>query len=202
MKNGVWTHSSGNAKAYPREDEHFVEPVWVSQRLFEEEEFVGGVYDPACGFGRIVVSALKAGIRAYGSDLVDRGWGVTVQDFLGHRDQHDNVVTNPPFDQIKEFTLHALDCARQKVAVIMPVARLNAAHWLLVTPLRRIWFLTPRPSMPPGHVITNGGKVTGGKTDYAWVVLEHGFRGAPEVKWMHRDGRDAPFCLSDDAAGT
>ena len=33
-----WTHTAG-AKAYARVDEHYVEPFWVSERLFEEETF-------------------------------------------------------------------------------------------------------------------------------------------------------------------
>jgi hypothetical protein len=44
------------------------------------------------------------------------------------------------------FALHALSLATAKVAMIFPVARLNAAHWLRATPLRRVWLLTPRPS--------------------------------------------------------
>jgi len=44
-----------------------------------------------------------------------------------------------------------------------PVACLNAAHWLQGTPLRRISLLTPRPSMPPGHIIAAGSKPGGGQ---------------------------------------
>ena len=188
MTTGPWTHSSENARAYPRENEHFVEPSWVSERLFDEERFIGTIYDPACGFGHIVISALKAGHAAYGSDITHRGWDSTPQDFMRHRDMHDNLVFNPPFDDIEGFVEHALARARRKVAFIIPTARLNAARWLRCMPLQRIWLLTPRPSMPPGHVITSGGKITGGKSDYAWAVLEHGYRGKPELRWLHRDG--------------
>jgi hypothetical protein len=181
-----WTHVA-HSPAYPRVDEHYVEPEWVSMRLFEEEEFTGSVYDPCCGFGRIVISGLKAGIRSYGSDITDRGWDSTNQDFLKHRHRHDNIVTNPPFDIIADIAAHAVACARKKAAVIMPTARLNAAHWLQALPLRRIWLLTPRPSMPPGHVIKSGGKVGGGKSDYCWLVFEKGYVWHPEMKWLRRD---------------
>lgn len=56
------------------------------------------------------------------------------------------------------------------------------------TPLRRVWMMTPRPSMPPGHVITAGGKITGGKMDYCWLVWEAGYEGEAEIKWLRRDG--------------
>jgi len=69
----------------------------------------------------------------------------------------------------------------------MPTARLNAARWLENTPLQRIWLLTPRPSMPPGQHILDGGKVGGGKSDYCWLVWEHGYSGLPEIRWLHRE---------------
>ena len=181
-----WTHTAG-AVAYPRVDEHYVEPLWCSERLFQEEKFTGQVYDPACGFGRIVLSAHKAGHTAYGSDITDRGWDSTTQDFLKHRGMHDNIVSNPPFNILPAFARHAASLARHKVALVMPSARLHAAHWLQALPLARVWLMTPRPSMPPGHHILAGGKVGGGKTDYAWLVFERDYRGTPELKWLHRD---------------
>jgi hypothetical protein len=165
------------AHSWQREaHEHYVEPFWCSERLFAEEKFEGGVYDPCCGFGRIVISALKAGLKGYGSDLVHRGWDSTrtPHDFLSGADdeQHDNIVCNPPFDIAPQFALHALELARRKTAMIFPTARLNAAHWLREMPLRRVWLMTPRPSMPPGHVIAAGEKPSGGKMDYC-LLLAH-----------------------------
>lgn len=172
------------------ENEHYVEPLWTSARLFEEEAFVGTVQDPACGFGTIVKAAKAVGLTAFGTDLVDRGFADLVKpcrDFLSQTARVDNVVTNPPFDIAPKFALHALSLAFYKVAIIFPVARLNAAHWLQGTPLRRIWLMTPRPSMPPGHVIASGGKPGGGKMDYAWLVFSQGYSGTPELCWLRRD---------------
>ena len=182
-----WTHVSPHSPAYPRVDEHYVEPFWVSERLFEEEAFYGGIYDPACGFGHIITSAVKARLDAYASDIADRGQSSELRDFLEYNGKYPNIVSNPPFNIFEDFAQHALTVALRKVALIMPTARLNAARWLESTPLRRVWLLTPRPSMPPGHVITSGGKVGGGKSDYCWLVFEHGYRGEPELRWMHRD---------------
>lgn len=197
-----WTHSSPNARAYERsDDDWYCEPKWCSERLFEEEEFEGGVYDPCCGTGRIIVAALKAGLKGYGSDLVDRGWDSTrtPHDFLAGRDEHhDNIVCNPPFDLARQFAIRALQLARHKVAMIFPTARLNAARWLEETPLVRAWLLTPRPSMPPGPVLAAGGKPSGGKSDYCWLVWSWANRiegnedghwnTPPEMRWLHRDG--------------
>jgi hypothetical protein len=169
-------------------DEHYVEPEWCSERLFQEEIFTGEVHDPCCGFGTIPESARRGGLNATASDLVDRGYERGfVTDFLASNVGRENIVCNPPFNIAREFTLHALKLAARKVAVIFPTARLNAAHWLRDTPLRRIWLLTPRPSMPPGHVIASGGKPQGGKMDFCWLVFEQGYVGAPELRWLHRD---------------
>jgi hypothetical protein len=80
---------------------------------------------------------------------------------------------------------------------VFPTARLNAAHWLKGTPLRRVWMMTPRPSMPPGHVIARGEKPGGGKMDYCWLVWEQGHEGAAEIQWLRRDGTPIPATVGD-----
>ena len=169
------------------ENDFYIEPVWVSRRLFEVEEFHGEIWDPACGTGRITTSARSAGFPTHETDIADRGVGSRL-DFLTSDREACNIVSNPPFDVAKEFTLKALERATKKVAIVFPTARLNAARWLQQTPLRRVWLLTPRPSMPPGSVILAGGKPGGGKMDFSWIVFEQGYEGRSEIEWLHRDG--------------
>ena len=178
--------------AWEREQhEHYVEPLWTSARLFEEERFGQLIWDPACGFGRIAMSAFTRGYQVWRSDIVQRDPLAIdfVADFLSmkHGVRAADIVTNPPFDLFKEFAQHALLLARHKVAMIWTVRTLPAARWLEATPLRRVLFLTPRPSMPPGHTITAGEKPGGGKQDYCWLIWEKGYVGKPEVGWLRRD---------------
>lgn len=186
-------HSELKAHRWNREvNEHYVEPSWTSARLFDEEHFDGQVWDPACGFGTIPTAAASKGLPVYASDLVDRGYICLneVRDFLACMDNcaAPNIVTNPPFNIASQFALHALALgATRKVAIIFPTARLNAAHWLKGTPLRRVWLMTPRPSMPPGYVIAAGEKPGGGKMDFCWLVWERGYVGAPDLRWLRRD---------------
>lgn len=171
-------------------EDWYVEPEWCSARLFAEEVFEGELWDPACGMGRIVDSARKAGLDAWGSDIINRRGdrGSETRDFLNDfRSNIANIATNPPFDLASKFALHALGMAKRKVAIIFPTARLNAAHWIAGTPLRRMWLMTPRPSMPPGHTILAGEKPGGGKMDYCWLVWEIGYAGNPELCWLRRD---------------
>jgi hypothetical protein len=186
----------------PEENEHFVEPHWVNKRFFETEltdEYLR-VHDPMAGWGRIPEAALAAGHYATGSDLVeDRAtphefskfwqnhmnrWSAV--DFFEETRKFDAIVCNPAFTLHKRFAIHALTLAPY-VAMIMPVRKLNAAHWMKELPLVRIWLLTPRPSMPSGPYIASGGKVGGGTVDFCWVVIHTGHVGKPQLGWMHRD---------------
>lgn len=183
------------AKAWPREQHmHYVEPNWVPKRLFEVEPFEGDILDPCAGFGRMVVAARVAGYKAQGADIVDRGFGyLTICDFLKSDIRADNIVMNPPFDQGEDFAFKALRLAARKVAMIYPTRRLNAAgDWLRNTPLLRIWYLTPRPSMTPGHVARDlekqGKEPRGGTQDFCVLVWLKGFDGTATLHWLHRDG--------------
>jgi hypothetical protein len=170
------------------------EPAWCSERLFQVEEFDGPINDPACGLGTIIEAASRAGFDTSGGDLVDRGYdGTKVEDFLTSTWPRVNIVSNPPFDIAARFVRHALDVTARKVAVIFPTARLNAAngpkgkYWIRGLPLRRVWLMTPRPSMPPGHVIAGGKKASGGRPDFCWLIFEKGWEGSAELRWLHRD---------------
>lgn len=167
----------------------YCEPPWVSERLFAAERFESAVWDPACGLGRIVTAARAAGIEAFGTDIVDRGLGTEEVDFLDCDSGEPNIVCNPPFGIAEKFVAHALSLADRKVAMLLPANWVQGdkrSRWLETTPLRRVWFITPRPSMPPGAAIAAGLKPGNGTTDYAWFVWLRGYDGAPEVRWLRR----------------
>ncbi|CAM5769892.1 gamma-glutamylcyclotransferase [Bosea minatitlanensis] len=177
------------------EHEHYVESAWVGRRLFQVERFEGEVCDPCCGFGNMMEGARAAGLEICPFDIVDRGYEhqIGTRDFLASRGQFANFATNPPFDRIQEFTEHAVRLAERKVAVVFPTRRLNAAGaWLQLLPLARVYFLTPRPSMPPGHIyretIAKGREPSGDTKDYAIAVFIKNFEGEPVMRWLHRDG--------------
>jgi hypothetical protein len=177
------------------EDGWYVEPDWCSARLFEAETFAKRIHDPACGGGTILRSAEAAGYIGSGGDLVDRckrrhrNYGFLQADFLtlpGYPMRNTSIVCNPPFDHVEEFCQRACSMV-DKVAMIMLTRRLNAAHWLRELPLQTIYLLTPRPSMPPGAWIAAGNKPGGGTQDFCWIVMQKGYKKAPQLKWLHRD---------------
>jgi hypothetical protein len=188
---------------------HYVEPLWVSKRLFEVEKFRGPIYDPACGWGFILRSACAAGYEVKGADIVDRkrhclGGRFEKRDFLTWDGPVSgaSVVCNPPFDLVEAFCTHALALGAKKVAMVCLLRRLNAARWLERLSLARVWLLTPRPSMPTGahirrvargEIDENTGKpckVGGGTQDFVWLVFEREWIGAPRMGWLHREVDD------------
>lgn len=177
----------------------YCEPSWCSERLFEAEQFRGEICDPACGGGNIIKSAMLAGLTAWAMDIVQRTDEISVrqQDWLAYDGREfDNIVSNPPFglcDDRKSkshpFVEKCLKKARRKVALLLPANWLQGAQrsaWLERQPLRRVYFLCPRPSMPPGHVVAAGVKPGNGTTDYAWLVFQHDYDGVPEIRWLRR----------------
>jgi hypothetical protein len=172
--------------------DHYLEPEWVDIGLFKVEEFNRRRLptDPCCGIGRVASAAKAAGYRVEACDIVDRGFPSTkVGNFLQRKAPLAQAAGNPPFDQLEAFARHALHLGASKVALIIRVASLNAAHWLSDLPLRRVWLLTPRPSMPPAYVILNGERPGRGWDDFAWLIFEEGYTGKAEIDWLHRDGQ-------------
>jgi hypothetical protein len=107
-----------------------------------------------------------------------------------------NIVSNPPFGicgdrklKTYPFVERCLERAERKVALLLPTKWIlgdERSRWLEATPLRRVWFLTPRPSMPPGHVIAAGQKPGNGKEDFAWYVWQRDYDGPAEIRWLRR----------------
>lgn len=170
----------------------YVEPEWCSRRLFEVEDFnsMEPIIDPACGMGRIVVAGRVKGFITLGHDLVKRStWCSAEEDFLLDTTPRCSIVSNPPFGIADQFAGHALSVAKRKVALLLPTKWMNGAKrgaWLETTPLRRVWLLGPRPSMPPGPVIEAGIAPGNGTVDFAWFVWERGYEGRPELHWLRR----------------
>jgi hypothetical protein len=171
----------------------YVEPHWCSERLFQEESFQGTIVDPCCGLGRIYFSAKKAGHAVIGCDINPKDQQFHKADFMAPQGGRtwDNIVSNPPFRLCGPKLVEiALERTRQKCALLLPTLWMQCgkrSHWLETTPFYKVLLLTPRPSMPPGHVIMSGRKPKGGRQDFAWFIWLTGYKGPPQVGWLRRD---------------
>lgn len=194
-----------NSKLWKRHPEDwYVEEVWNGTRLFEVEQFDGTITDPACGMGRIVKAARKAGYKAQGIDIKRRnGFPCEIGDFFARTQPIQNLVCNPPFSRAWAFAVYALVLTERKVAMLLPAGWVQGnrrSRWLEHhTPLKIVWWLCPRPSMPPGPVIEAGVTPGNGTTDYAWFVWDHSYRGRPQHGWLRRDDPPQQFETSREA---
>jgi hypothetical protein len=172
--------------------EFYTEPCWVDKRLFEVERFTGIIHDPFCGSGRVIDAARAHGYQTIATDAVDRGYEHfdRVLDFFQDDVEllGNNIITNPPYAFLRESAERGLDLGADVVAMICPMPRLPAAHWLQRLPLARIHALTPRPSMPPGDLVAAGMKAAGGRPEFCWLVFRRDHFGPPAFRWLHRDG--------------
>jgi hypothetical protein len=165
----------------------YQEPEWVTRGLLRVEQFIGGIWDPACGGGNIVRAAASAGHEVMASDVVQRCDDAlfTMQaDFLTLETtlSPPNIIMNPPYFRAagaEAFIRKAIElvvCKEGggKVAAFVDhrfiAGKERAAGLFHEWPPSRIWQVTPRPSCPPGKWLEAGNKAGGGTADYVWLV--------------------------------
>ena len=166
---------SERASSFERDPHDFyVEPAWAVETLAQRVQFLGKVHDPCCGMGTI-----PKVLNGTGADLVDRGYGFTVLDFLMDNTFQPNIVTNPPYGIAEQIIEHAFRLALDRVAVLVQVKFLASQrrHALFERAgadpaLERVIMFSRRPSMPPGRMLAEHGEAIrgGGSIDFCWVV--------------------------------
>ncbi len=193
------------------EHDWYVDPSRASEALFRVEDFEWRIWDPACGKGNIVLSAIDAGHFAVGTDIVDRNpidppWFNGENDFLADpettttvllSDLAPNIVTNPPFYRAKgaeAFIRKALSLATGKVAAFVDIRFVagdgRATGLFKEHPPTRIWVIHPRVPCPPGEYLEAGGKAGNGSSDWCWIVWDQQDSiGRTELKWLNVNER-------------
>ena len=170
----------------------FIEPDWTVDLLLDAEDFPATIWDPACGSGTIVKRCIARGLEAVGSDIAGRAFG-GVQDFLAPEYDFINVATimcNPPYKIADQFITRALTVATNKVAMLVqakfPYSQRRHALFSKCPPAR-LYFLSTRPSMPPGEKLLAGTvEAKGGKLDYLWMVWDSQHSGPTECRWLRK----------------
>lgn len=104
---GASNHSSEEREA---NDYYATEPK-ATELLCSLENFHHTILEPSCGEGHISRVLKEHGYAVMSSDLIYRGYGEMVQDFLTMPAlSHDtDIVTNPPYSLAQEFVEHALE---------------------------------------------------------------------------------------------
>jgi len=158
-----------------------------TKALLEVEEIIYPAWECACGEGHI--AKLLEG-EVYATDLIDRGYGVSGQNFLSLNGySFPTIITNPPFNLFQEFVEKALEMSTQKVIMFGKLQALEGqkrATFLQTTPLKTVYVFKKRQQ--PMRNGKSNDEVTGKKMSstmaFAWFVWEKGFTGDPIIKWI------------------
>lgn len=166
-------------------NEWYQEPEWCVSALLAAEKFSGTIWDSACGEGNIPEACKKFGLDAFGTDIVNRGYGERV-DFLSPSSRSGisatSIISNPPFSHMQEWADISLTIVSDRVALLGRLAFLEGqarAAWFDKSPLKTVYVLSKRISMPPGG---SGVVAKGGSIAFAWFVFQRGFSGDAALK--------------------
>ena len=159
-------------------------PRWATVALVRNEDFVGEIWEPACGDGAMSQVLEDNGNRVFSSDLFDRGFGVFGLNFLNSERETDNIVTNPPFHSAEAFVHKGLTSSTKKLALLLRLAFLEGGrrqkNIFNVTPPSRVWVFSERITFYPKDAERKGS----GTTAYAWFVWDKKSMGSTELRWL------------------
>lgn len=146
------------------------------------------IWEPAAGMGHISNTLKSEGLNIVKeSDLIDRGIGATIENFLKTNSMGNaNVVfTNPPYKIAEDFLNHFLKISENGDLYIF----LGRIQFLEGKMRRKIF-----DENPPKYVFVHSQRINcwkdGKETKessaicYAWFVFEKGFKGDTVLKWL------------------
>lgn len=160
-------------------DDFYPTPTNATMELLAREKFDGDIWEPACGDGAISKLLKQQGYEVYSSDLVDRGYGDAHFDFLNSWRQHDNIVTNPPFNIGTKFAIHSLHCSRKKVALFQKLTFLEGKErrekLYSLNKLKKVYVFSERQAF---------GDYKGGMLAFAWFVFDRDHDGNAQIEFI------------------
>ena len=156
-------------------------PEIATLKLLEKESFKGSIWECACGDGAISEILVKKGYTVHSSDLIDRGYGDEIIDFLKVNDRKiNNIITNPPFKLSLEFALHGLKTVNNKLVLFQKLVFLEGVkrkkELFSLNKLKNIYVISNRLKFK--------GYKTGGLMCFAWFVFDVNYNGKPQIDWI------------------
>lgn len=183
--------SNHTDKERQKEDYYATEPR-ATELLLELEEFNSCILEPACGEGHMSDVLIKGGYSVTSYDLIDRGYGDGVMDFLSDDIQswHGDIVTNPPYKFAKQFVEKSLDIIPEgnKVAMFLKLQFMESKgrkELFINNPPKVIYVSSSRllcaKNADFDGMISGGGSAVA----YAWYIWEKGYKGDTVIKWFN-----------------
>lgn len=159
-------------------------PKYAVVELLKREDFVGSVWECACGEGDISVVLESNGFNVISSDLVYRGYGMKL-DFFQSDLIVDNIITNPPYKLALEFVLKAKKQSTKKIAMFLKTVWLESESRYNMFqdkdfPLKTVYQFSKRVTLyKNGEKMKNSGMIA-----YAWYVWDKSYSGKPTIDWI------------------
>ena len=168
----------------PQGDFYETNPEAV-ELLLTVETFSEKVWECACGNGSISEVLKRHGYEVLSTDLYDHGYGETGIDFLEADISARDIITNPPYNQAREFIEHSLEILnpRHKAAFFLRLDFLGSKKrkpLFAEYPPARVYVLTGRQACK-----RNGEQeFKRSAVDHCWYIWEQGFKGEPVIRWL------------------
>lgn len=187
----VTTNGFSNNREYERQSEDYyaTEPKAV-ELLLELEDFSNmHIWECACGGGSLSDAIIKAGLRVYSTDLINRGYGEDVYDFLSEENKYweGHIITNPPYKYAQKFIEKSLSIVTNgcKIAMFLPIRYTEgkARKKLFQThPPKTVYVSSSRLKCAINGEFND---MKGSAVSYAWFVWEKGYQGETILKWFN-----------------
>lgn len=181
-------------------DYYATEPKAV-EMLLELEKIRPIVLEPFCGEGHISKVLLNNGHQVLSSDLIDRGFGfrADIREYklldnnLYCRDKlvldtDFDIVTNPPYKNVNEFTEYTLNLLRPGCKLIqflkLTFMETNGRRELFKNyPVKKVWVSSARLTAAKNGDFEKYGHKRA--VAYCWYVWEKGYSGETIIKWFN-----------------
>lgn len=186
MNNALSIVGSSRSNGEREENDFYPTPDFAVRPLLDREKFKGSVWECACGEGDISTVLKEYNYDVYSTDLIYRGYGDGVVDFLKYDgDSCDNIITNPPYNIALDFVLKAKMIATKKIAMFLKTVFLESEKRYEMFqdqefPLKTVYQFSKRVTLyKGGEKMKNGGMIS-----YAWYVWDKEYSGKPTIEWI------------------
>ena len=169
----------------PDNDYYATDPK-ATRLLLEVEEFNSNILEPCCGGGHMAEVLKEYGYNVTASDIVDRGYGV-IKDFFDINKWDGDIITNPPYKNVLDYTKHALDIISEgnKLALFLRLQFLESksrGKFFETNPPKKVYVSRSKICCAKNGDFANANY---GAMAYAWFVWEKGFKGKPVIEWIN-----------------
>jgi len=179
---GASSHSDHERE---KNDYYATEPRVIGE-LLARETFSDFIWEPACGEGHLSKALKEKGKEVYSTDLIDRGFGNELGDFLNWSTTlpTGDIITNPPYKYAQEFVEKAIQYTNNKVAMFLKLTFLEGQKRKKLFekyPPKIIYVYSSRRKC----ALNGNFEDTGSSAScYAWFVWQKGFAGKPTIEWI------------------